>query len=55
MVGSRATTFVLAADGRYARDDSTTAITDAALRDLARQPGQQMTYTCMPPGWAPKL
>ncbi len=55
VIAGRATTFVLASDGRYKRDDSSTPITDAALRDLAVQPGQQMTYTCLPPGWAPKF
>lgn len=55
VVGSRATTFVLKSDGTYARDDAGTAISEASLRDLARTPGQQLTYTCMPPGWAPKF
>ena len=55
VIGARATTFVLKSDGQYARDDAASSISDAALRDLARTPGQQLTYTCMPVGWAPRL
>lgn len=55
VVAGRATTFVMAPDGRYARDDGGAVTTDDALRALARQPGQQITFTCMPPGWAPKI
>ncbi len=55
VVNGRATTFVMASDGKYARDDGGAAVTDEALRTLARQAGQQITYTCMPPGWAPKI
>ncbi len=39
----------------YARDDGAAATSEAALRELARQPGQAITYTCMPTGWAPRL
>ncbi len=45
----------LKADGSYARDDGAAATSEAALRELARQPGQAITYTCMPTGWAPRL
>ncbi|MFM7531882.1 MAG: YncE family protein [Rubrivivax sp.] len=55
VVGSRATTFVLKPDGTYARDDGGSTLSEAALRDLARTAGQALTYTCMPPGWAPRL
>ncbi len=55
VVGGRATVFVLKADGSYARDDGAAATSEAALRELARQPGQAITYTCMPTGWAPRL
>ena len=31
-------------------DDFSTAISDSALRALATVPGQEVTYTCVPPG-----
>lgn len=55
VVGNRATTFVLKSDGTYARDDGGAALTEDGLRGLARTAGQALTYTCMPPGWAPRL
>jgi len=32
-------------------DGGTPAISDATLRALATTPGQEVTYTCLPPGW----
>jgi DNA-binding beta-propeller fold protein YncE len=40
----------LAADGSFASASGAT-LTDAALRAFAATPGQEVTYTCMPPGW----
>jgi len=31
-------------------DDGSTNLSDAALRALAATPGQEVTYTCVPPG-----
>jgi hypothetical protein len=47
-----AKTFTLAADGTFAPDGGGAAISDAALRAKASVPGQEITYTCLPPGWA---
>lgn len=55
VVNGRATVFVLKADGSYARDDGAAATSESGLRELARQAGQAITYTCMPTGWAPRL
>jgi DNA-binding beta-propeller fold protein YncE len=51
VIGGRAAAFVLASDGRFVLDGGGTAMTDAALRALAAVDGQQLTYTCLPPGW----
>jgi DNA-binding beta-propeller fold protein YncE len=50
VIGRRAVTFTLGADGMFTRDDGCAAVTDAALRALATVEGQQITYTCLPPG-----
>jgi hypothetical protein len=36
--------------GRYTLDDGTATVTSAALRALASTAGQEVTYTCVPPG-----
>jgi hypothetical protein len=51
VIDGHATTFTLAADGRFTADGDAGAISDAALRAIASVPGQQITYTCLPPGW----
>ncbi len=38
------------AGGLFLPDDGTAAISDAALRAKATTPGQEVTYTCVPPG-----
>jgi hypothetical protein len=52
VIGGHATTFTLAADGMFTPDDGGATIGDAALRALASVADQQITYTCLPPGWA---
>ena len=52
VVGGKAVTYVLAADGRFVPDGGGAALSDAALRAHAAVAGQQVTYTCLPPGWA---
>jgi hypothetical protein len=51
VIGGHAVTFALGADGRFTPDDGSAPLTDAALRALAAVDGQQITYTCLPPGW----
>jgi YVTN family beta-propeller protein len=51
VVGGKAIGYRLQAGGTFLPDDGTAAITDAALRALAATAGQEVTYTCLPPGW----
>jgi len=55
VVAGRASTYVMRGDGSYLRDDGTGPFTDTALRELARTAGQALTFTCLPPGWAPRV
>jgi len=50
VVGGHAVTFALRG-GMFTPDDGGPAVSDAALRALAAVDGQQITYTCLPPGW----
>ncbi len=52
VISGHATTFTLAPDGTFTPDGGGTAIGDAELRALASVADQQITYTCLPPGWA---
>jgi YVTN family beta-propeller protein len=45
-------TFLMQPNKTFAPDDKTSPLTDAAVRALAATPGQEVTYTCFPPGWA---
>jgi hypothetical protein len=36
--------------GNFIPDDGTARVSDGALRALAAVPGQEVTYTCVPPG-----
>lgn len=51
VTGGTAATYTLGADGTFTPDGGGAALTDAALRMLAAVDGQQITYTCLPPGW----
>jgi len=52
VLGGSSAAFRLQANGTFLRAGG--AIwADAALRALAATPGQELTYTCMPPGWVP--
>ncbi|MCH2171397.1 hypothetical protein MK489_11485 [Myxococcota bacterium] len=42
-------------DGLFQPDDGGPAIADATLRALASTPGQEVTYTCVPPGSAVRM
>jgi len=48
----RATSFRVQASGMFQPDDGSAALSYAALRALATTPGQEVTYTCLPPGWS---
>jgi sugar lactone lactonase YvrE len=50
-IADRPVSFRLASDGTFTRDDGGPPLGDAALRALAAVDGQQLTYTCLPPGW----
>ena len=52
VVAGVAKTFLLKADKAFAPDDGTAPLSDSAVRALAATPGQEVTYTCLPPGWA---
>jgi DNA-binding beta-propeller fold protein YncE len=52
VIGGQALTYALGADGAFTADAGGAVLTDAALRALAAVSGQQITYTCLPPGWA---
>jgi DNA-binding beta-propeller fold protein YncE len=51
VIGGSATTFHLRTDGMFAPEGGGSALSDAALRALAQTAGQEITYTCLPPGW----
>jgi YVTN family beta-propeller protein len=51
IVGGKAVAYRLQADKSWASANGTTTLSDAALRALASTVGQEVTYTCMPPGW----
>ena len=40
---------------RFLPDDGATGLTDAALRAKAATNGQELTYTCVPPGSGPRM
>jgi hypothetical protein len=51
VIGGEPTTFHLRGDGLFAPEGGGAALTDAAVRALAGIAGQEITYTCLPPGW----
>jgi DNA-binding beta-propeller fold protein YncE len=52
-VNGRVMTFVLQSNGSFLADTGTTSLSDQALRSMVA-PGTAITYTCLPPGWAPR-
>ncbi len=42
-------------DGTFQMDRVAEVLTDTALRTLAATPGQELTYTCAPPGSGPRM
>jgi hypothetical protein len=53
VIGDAPVAFTLAPGAAivFNRDDGGAPISDTALRALAQTPGQQLTYTALPPGW----
>ena len=51
VVGTRATAFWLQPGGAFLPDDGGAPVPDSAVRALAATAGQEVTYTCLPPGW----
>jgi hypothetical protein len=52
-LAGHAVTYVFA-DGSFHPDDGSAVLADAAVRALAATAGQEVTYTCLPPGWGNK-
>jgi hypothetical protein len=51
VVAGHARAFWLQPDGSFLPDDGSAPIADSAVRALASTAGQELTYTCLPPGW----
>jgi len=52
-LGGAQVSYWLQSDGTFRPDNGTAALSSSALRALAATPGQEITYTCLPPGWEP--
>jgi DNA-binding beta-propeller fold protein YncE len=50
-VNGQSRSFRLQPDSTFLPDDGSAALSDADLRALAGTTGQEITYTCLPPGW----
>jgi len=50
VMDGQAATFRLQADKSF-KNPNGVVLSDAALRALAKVPGQEVTFTCLPPGW----
>jgi hypothetical protein len=53
-VNGRVMTFVLQTNGSFLADTGAVSLTDQALRSMAITQGIAITYSCLPPGWAPQ-
>lgn len=51
VVSGRAKAYWLQQDGTFLPDDGSRALADSAVRAFAATVGQEVTYTCLPPGW----
>jgi YVTN family beta-propeller protein len=51
LVGGQEVSYVLQPSGSFVPENGAAPLTDAALRAVAATPGQEVTYTCLPPGW----
>jgi YVTN family beta-propeller protein len=52
VVSGTAKTFVFKSNKTFAPDDGSAPLSDSEVRAFATTTGQEMTYTCLPPGWA---
>jgi len=52
VIGGQLVSYKLQPTMSFLPDNGGPSITDAALRALAATVGQEVTYTCLPPGWA---
>jgi YVTN family beta-propeller protein len=51
VVGGTLVTYQRQAGGMFLPDNGSAALSDTSLRALAATVGQEITYTCLPPGW----
>jgi DNA-binding beta-propeller fold protein YncE len=51
-VGGVAKAFLLQANQTFAPGDGSAPLSDSSVRAFAVKTGQEVTYTCLPPGWA---
>jgi DNA-binding beta-propeller fold protein YncE len=54
-VYGRVMTLVMQSDGSFLADTGAVRVSDTTLRSMASIPGNSITYTCLPPGWAPQM
>ena len=52
VIGGKSVAYRLRSDKSFVANDGSIS-SDSALRTLGATPGQEVTYTCMPPGWIP--
>ena len=52
VVSGRSLTYKLQPDGLFEPDDASASLSPADVRALAATPGQEVTFTCLPFGWA---
>jgi YVTN family beta-propeller protein len=51
VVGGKVVAYRMQPNKSFVAVNNTATLTDAAVRALASTAGQEVTYTCMPPGW----
>lgn len=51
VVGGKVVAYRMEPNKSFVETNNTATLSDAALRALASTAGQEVTYTCMPPGW----
>jgi len=51
VVGGKSVAYRMEPDKTFVSAHGATTVSDAAVRALAATAGQEVTYTCMPPGW----
>ena len=51
VVGGKSVAYRMEPDKTFVSTNGATTVTDAVVRAFASTAGQEVTYTCMPPGW----